>query len=149
MSTPIVSGVIALWLQADPTLTRERIMDIIARTSRQPDPELDYPNNYYGYGEIDAYAGLLDILGLSGTVSISKVHLQGATALPTADGNVRITFATPTDGPIDCRLYSTGGSLLKSVTIPASTSTYDVNLDHHQGIVAVQVGKLGSTLVRL
>lgn len=149
MSAPIVSGVIALWLQADPTLTRERIMDIIARTSRQPDPELDYPNNYYGYGEIDAYAGLLDILGLSGTVSISKVHLQGATALPTADGNVRITFATPTDGPIDCRLYSTGGSLLKSVTIPASTSTYDVNLDHHQGIVAVQVGKLGSTLVRL
>ncbi|MGM9706236.1 MAG: hypothetical protein ACI3YM_01305 [Prevotella sp.] len=97
----------------------------------------------------DAYAGLLDILGLSGTVSISKVHLQGATALPTADGNMRITFATPTDGPIDCRLYSTGGSLLKSVTIPTSTSTYDVNLDHHQGIVAVQVGKLGSTLVRL
>ena len=149
LSSPFVAGAIALWMQADPTLTRERLLDIIARTSRQPEPELDYPNNLYGYGEIDIYAGLLDILGLTSVEAISKRHLQGATAVPTADGNVRLTFAAPTDSPLDCRVYSTGGSLLTTVTIPASTTTFDISLDRHSGIVAVQVGKLGSTLVRL
>jgi hypothetical protein len=33
-------------------------MEAIAATSRQPDSVLSYPNNYYGYGEIDAEAGL-------------------------------------------------------------------------------------------
>ena len=149
LSSPFVAGAIALWMQADPTLTRERILDIIARTSRQPDPELDYPNNLYGYGEIDIYAGLLDILGLTNVEAVSKHHLQGATAVPTADGNVRLTFSAPTDSPLDCRVYSTGGSLLTTVTIPTSTTTFDISLDRHSGIVAVQVGKLGSTLVRL
>lgn len=62
MSAPVVTGVIALWLQADPTLTPARCLDIIARTSHHYDPSLSYPNNLYGYGEIDAYEGLKLVL---------------------------------------------------------------------------------------
>lgn len=49
----------ALWLQADSTLTPDRIKDIISKTSRQYDDTLKYPNNIYGHGLIDAYAGML------------------------------------------------------------------------------------------
>ena len=58
MSSPIVGGIIACWMQAFPRLSYQDAMEAIAATSRQPDPELSYPNNYYGYGEIDAEAGL-------------------------------------------------------------------------------------------
>lgn len=58
MSCPIVTGIIAQWMQAYPNLTREECMQAFAASCRQPDPEMDYPNNYYGYGEIDAEAGL-------------------------------------------------------------------------------------------
>ena len=58
MSSPIVGGIIACWMQAFPRLSYQDAMEAIAATSRQPDPSLTYPNNYYGYGEINAEAGL-------------------------------------------------------------------------------------------
>lgn len=58
MSCPMVSGVIALWLEICPTLTPEQIKDIFAHTCTHYDESLDYPNNYYGWGEIDALAGI-------------------------------------------------------------------------------------------
>ena len=60
MSCPVVAGIIALWLQANPNLTRDDIIGVLQRTSRHPEEGLSYPNNKYGYGEIDAYRGLLE-----------------------------------------------------------------------------------------
>ena len=58
MASPIVGGIIACWMQAFPRLSYQDAMEAIAATSRRPDPSLSYPNNYYGWGEIDAEAGL-------------------------------------------------------------------------------------------
>ena len=58
MSCPIVTGVIALWLQTCPTLTPHQIKAVFAHTCTHYDESLDYPNNYYGWGEIDALAGI-------------------------------------------------------------------------------------------
>ncbi|MBQ6191038.1 MAG: cation:proton antiporter [Bacteroidaceae bacterium] len=58
MACPIVAGIIAQWLQAIPTLTRAQIMEAFAFTCRRHNPDLSYPSNDYGYGEIDAEAGL-------------------------------------------------------------------------------------------
>lgn len=58
MSSPVVAGIIALWLQHCPTLTPEQVKDIFAATARRRDPASGYPNNMYGHGEIDALAGL-------------------------------------------------------------------------------------------
>ncbi|MCR4922309.1 MAG: cation:proton antiporter [Bacteroidaceae bacterium] len=62
MACPIVAGVIALWLQACPTLTHDQVLETIAATSRQPESGITYPNNDYGYGEINAEAGLQYVL---------------------------------------------------------------------------------------
>ena len=66
MSTPIVAGAIALWLQAKPDLTPADILGVFSRTCRHPDNNMNYPNNEYGYGEIDVYQGLLDVLSMTG-----------------------------------------------------------------------------------
>ena len=58
MSCPIVAGIIAQWLEAIPTLTREQVIEAFKATCHHHDPSLSYPNNDYGYGEIDAEAGL-------------------------------------------------------------------------------------------
>ena len=58
MACPIVAGIIAQWMEAVPTLTREQVIEVFAATCRHHDPTLTYPNNVYGYGEIDAEAGL-------------------------------------------------------------------------------------------
>lgn len=58
MSAPVVTGAIALWLQANPRLTPDNCFEIFSKTCRRPDNSLSYPNNSYGYGEIDVYEGL-------------------------------------------------------------------------------------------
>lgn len=57
MSSPIAGGIVALWLQLCPTLSPQDILEVIKATSKQYDPLLSYPNNDYGWGEIDALAG--------------------------------------------------------------------------------------------
>ena len=62
MSAPVVTGAIALWLQADPTLTPADCLEIFAKTCTHYDASLSYPNNLYGYGQIDVAAGLKEVL---------------------------------------------------------------------------------------
>ena len=45
---------------------------MFSHTCRQPDATLTYPNNEYGYGEIDAWRGLLYLLGIDGIHDISS-----------------------------------------------------------------------------
>ena len=69
-----MAGIVALWLQADPTLTPDRIKDIISKTSRHTDETLDYPNNNYGHGLIDAYAGMLEVLDIPTAIPGISTH---------------------------------------------------------------------------
>ncbi len=62
MATPFVSGSIALWLQDNPTLSPDDIRDVFSRTAIR-DKGIEYPNGAWGYGKIDVYKGLLDVLG--------------------------------------------------------------------------------------
>ena len=144
MSSPVATGVIALWLQANPNLTPEDIKGVIERTSHQPEPEFSGTdkNVYYGWGEIDAYAGLLDILGLTGIEELSKhqpanmkFRLEGHTLhIDGLDRETSVTIFDLSGRPV-LRTMSNDGIIL----LPELTA----------GVYAVQVGKLGSTLIRL
>ena len=90
MSTPVVTGAIALWLQADPTLTPADCLEIFAKTCTHYDASLSYPNNLYGYGQIDVAAGLREVLrrkalGIN-TVGQKKVSEQYDNRIYLLDG---------------------------------------------------------------
>jgi subtilisin family serine protease len=94
MATPCVAGIVALWLQANPQLTPEGVKEIIKATSKKPEESMEYPNNTYGYGLIDAYAGikmiLKDVTGIENVVTtavpndgwytLSGTHINGKPA---------------------------------------------------------------------
>lgn len=145
MSSPVATGVIALWLQANPNLTPEDIKGVIERTSHQPEPEFSGTdkNVYYGWGEIDAYAGLLDILGLTGISEISKhqpaglkFRLEGRTLyIDGIDSSETVTVFDLSGRPVLRTETSSDGIL----SLPELSA----------GVYAVQVGHRGSTLIRL
>lgn len=111
MSCPAVAGVIALWLQECPTLSPEQAMEVIAATSQHPDDFADYDcvtdengyehNNVYGYGVIDAYAGLLYI----------RSHFTGIEELtvPVADKAVYDIMGRRITSPQRGQLYIVNG----------------------------------------
>lgn len=148
MSAPAVAGTIALWMQADPTLTTDRIKDILAHSCRQPESSLTYPNNLYGYGEIDAYRGLLYMLGLSGIHEITQSQPQ-KTIFRLDGRQLHITFADGAPAHATVRIFTADGRQI------LSTADTTVNLSSlSQGVYAVQVNTAnsettGSTLIRL
>lgn len=75
MAAPVVTGIIALWLQANPKLTPEDCIDIFSKTCTHYDPSLSYPNNYYGYGQIDAEAGMKLVLQKS-ALGINEIQVK-------------------------------------------------------------------------
>lgn len=61
MSAPMVTGIIALWLQANPNLTVAQIKTILQNTSitdSDTGTGSAIPNNTWGRGKINAYAGI-------------------------------------------------------------------------------------------
>jgi subtilisin family serine protease len=152
MSAPAVTGTIALWMQADPTLTTDRILDVIAHTSRQPEATLSYPNSEYGHGEIDAYAGLLYLLDPSGVLPVSR-H-QPRQAAITLDGRtLRVTLPAASLPAATLRIYTTAGRLVAQHNINDSEAAISL-ATLPAGIYAVQLttpdaSTTGSTLIRL
>lgn len=58
MSCPVVAGIIALWLQANPKLSVGDIREVIQYSSIIPPEIEDYPSYSIGYGYINAARGL-------------------------------------------------------------------------------------------
>ncbi len=158
MATPAVGGAIALWLQAKPTLTPEEAMDVIAHTSSHYDESLSYPNNEYGYGQIDVYRGLLYILGIDGIEGLSQHQPKAVSILPIGQGQLQLRFegneglSTPS---FSIRIFNTSGQLVSTQALTGGQEEYTIDLSSlPRGVYAVQVNTgqpttTGSTLVRL
>ena len=65
MSGPCVAGIVALWLQANPRLSPDDVKRVFKTTAKPISVDGQSPNNVYGYGLIDAYAGIQEVLRLS------------------------------------------------------------------------------------
>lgn len=149
MSCPVVAGVIALWLQAKPDLTRNEIVNIMERTCSHPEEELTYPNYKYGYGEIDAYAGLLDILSMTDIKEISH-HEPHDASIWVQDGLLHVAFEKTTEKPFTLSIYATSGACIYETSISASQPQMVLPLPNmNKGIYVVQLGNSGSTLIRI
>ncbi len=158
MATPAVGGAIALWLQAKPTLTPEEAMDVIAHTSSHYDESLSYPNNEYGYGQIDVYRGLLYILGIDGIEGLSQHQPKAVSILPIGQGQLQLRFEGNEElntRPFSIRIFNTSGQLVSTQTLTGGQEEYTIDLSSlPRGVYVVQVNTgqpttTGSTLVRL
>lgn len=154
MSTPVVAGVVALWLQAKPDLTPEEVRQVLSHTCRQPDSSLDYPNNYYGYGEIDAYRGLLEILKLSKVEGISLHQPQNVKIRPVS-GGLQLLFDDILQTQVKIRVYDLSGDCVYSGRRNVNGTEVIIGLHSvKKGVYAVQIETQdkkiqGSCLVRL
>lgn len=152
MSCPAVAGAIALWLQAKPDLTPEEVKDVLDHTCRRYDASLSYPNNEYGYGEMDVYGGLLYLLGVDKIEEVARQHTSAR--ISCSDGVMHVALPEPCASPVLLRLYNMSGRQMTMVTIPAGQTRCQLLLGAlPHGIYAVQLDGAktvsGSTLIRL
>ncbi len=150
MAAPVVAGVIALWLQAKPDLTPAQALEVIRLTATHPEDTLTYPNNTYGYGQIDAYRGLLEVLNLPVRIpELSQTQPQGVT-FRVENKHLYADFGGNTPSKMVFNIYSIDGRLMltQSGKNPVDLSALKT------GVYAVQLitdnkATTGSTLIRL
>ena len=142
MATPTAAGIIALWLQAKPTLTYEEIKETIIVTSNHDEFTEATPIRF-GHGKIDAYKGLLHILGLPTCIPTLSNHQPEGITFRMNGGQLFIDGA---EEGTPVRIYSVNGQLVASTLLADGRVSLPANSP--AGVYAVQVGTLGSTLIR-
>lgn len=118
MATPAVAGVIALWLQACPTLTRDIIYEVINATAIR-DTQTDNAFNGSATGKIDAYEGLKYILTNSGIDVKPTLHKLMTRAYA---GQAECVIPFTTQGG-RAKIYTPAGSLINSFSFTGGTFT--------------------------
>lgn len=136
MSSPHVAGVVACWLEADSSLTVHDVIDI-AQSTALTDFN-DFPSVQWGAGNIDAYAGLKEVLirGGVGNVLIDN----DAEPIYRLIGSKQFVVEMPQCEIRNIELYSISGqkiycsfdSYINAETL--SSGVYIIRVSHSRGI---------------
>ena len=123
MACPSVSGIIALWLEADPTLTVDEVRKVIKATSFK-DKFVD-DNVQWGVGKIDALAGIKKVLDNKASVGAIFADDERNFILTPTDGGYNVYVAGESE--LDVTLYDASGRTVASVSAGGNTVDVDTS----------------------
>ncbi len=141
MSTPLVAGSIALWLEADPTLTLEEAREIIARTATVDDDVRAGNPVQWGAGKFNAYEGLKEVL--SRQASINGVGADKASELLVNRRGDEVEVTLPGALDMDVRIYAANGAAMGQVKSAGNTATLSLG-GLPKGVYVINVNGLRS-----
>lgn len=143
-ASPFVAGVIATWLEANPELSPEDIQLILKKTARSDSYTGTCPNPVYGYGKIDALAGIGEVLSPSGIdrpTSAGKPYrlYRDGILFTEQAGRTRIVLTSP-DGIVryDATVEATPGSRIEWQATGVPAGLYIVRIGSHGEKVLVR-----------
>lgn len=138
MATPLVSGAIALWLEADPTLKAGDVQDIIRKTAIVDDDVTSTGTPVqWGAGKFDAYAGLKEVLKRTSGISGVSAGDTNAPLVTVSAGRI-VDIYVPGQKHVDAVLYNPEGMRMTSATADGENAALDCST-LRQGIYILQV----------
>lgn len=147
-AAPHVAGAIALWLEADPTLTVGEVKDIISKTAIR-DAQVDAAvKMQFGAGKFDAYEGLKEVLRRAvGSDGVRGVSSDAGRLLLDAVGGGRYSVFLAGSKSLDVCVYHMNGTVayrrtfdgdeavLDLSSLPAAPYIFRVNGSHSRTVV--------------
>ena len=128
MATPVATGTIALWLQADPTLTPQEIKEIFKQTATTDKFTQTGNSIKWGAGKLNGYAGLVHILQGSSSITDIKPNNEIFMLYPNPS-NGNFSFYAHNEESVNLSIYSLNGSVVYQNTIHTDNGHTNVNLE--------------------
>ena len=128
MATPAVAGAIALWLEADPTLTIDEVKDIAISTAVKDSYVAAGDPVQWGAGKFDAYAGLKEVIrraendGVENIVSGNNARLM----ISTTGHNIFEAFVGDAN-KMDAIIYNIAGQPVITQSCEGNEITIDAS----------------------
>ena len=143
MSTPVVSGIVATWLEYDPDLSADDVRDIIERTARRDSFCLEENPVKVGAGKIDAYSGLKEVIRRS---AVADISVAAGPIFKWIDSK-RLEIYSPS-GVSEVDVYSLTGQIIKQITGHGDTLECDLS-SLTPGIYIIQINKTSSQRISI
>ena len=126
MSSPFTTGVVALLLQANPTLTPEEVKRCLIYTATHDEFTEASGMTRFGHGKVNAYQAILGALYHAGTQEFVSESNQ-FTVFPNPASDV-IFISTPNStGKAEATLYDLSGRLLQRNILHQGVTQLDLN----------------------
>ena len=110
MASPHISGIVALMLQARPTLDPEAVLQIFQQTARTDANTGTVPNTLFGRGKVDALAAMQTVVAVAGEGTARAIGLTlDAPAPNPVTWQSAVAFTLPASGPARLALYDVLG----------------------------------------
>lgn len=148
MATPVVAGAIALWLEANPSLTYKDVVRIIKETAVKD----DFVKNtgdpvQWGAGKFDAYAGLKQVLKEKEANGIQGIKAnEKETPILTMTGIRSFTVFLANAKQLNVRAYTLSGQLVHTNIAQGNETNIDASA-WEKGVYLIQVN--GSSAQRI
>lgn len=137
-AAPHVAGAIALWLEADPTLTVSECKEIIARTAKRDEYVEKGIAAQWGAGKFDAYEGLKEVLRIATGIKGAEAEKSRLMLTPTGRGQYEIFIAGAKN--IDVNVYRADGQKVYQIKTPGDQA--QLNLTQlRKGVYIINANK--------
>ncbi len=150
MSGPAVTGIVALMLQADSTLTPAEIKQYLCSSARNdsetgPLHDRDSISNAWGWGKADALAAINEVLAHVDINQADNTWYEKSLQLYPNPANDRVTIFTGRQTPERVTIYNINGSVVMMQEVTLEGTLNIASLPH--GIYVVKCGARTARLV--
>lgn len=152
-SSPLAAGVVALLLQADPTLTPDRVKEIIFETAIKDAFTGSIPtvgNNNWGHGKINAYSALrklqkdLSVVSFEGKKSLDCVLYPNPN-----NGDFTIDLMSQNNETMQVRMFDISGKMISNQDWKLTIGTNKLPLslsEAAKGLYFISVSGTGASI---
>lgn len=124
MSSPAFAGSIALWLQVNPKLTIDEVIEIATMTATKDEQTTTTGNAVqWGAGKFNALAGLKEVMK---RVGVNDIRIDEQGILVTPAGAKAYEISVPGAKNINVRLVSMTGAIIRDINATGDTYALDL-----------------------
>jgi subtilisin family serine protease len=143
-SSPAAAGIVALLLQADPSLTPSSLKTALFTTTIKDSYTglLTSPNNSWGYGKINAYGALKKVLAGLGTYTYTGIQPDCVVYPNPSEGRFMVDYTATAGEAVTLAVYDMTGRMVHNQLWQVSAGTNRTNIDLQKATPGMYVVKL-------